>query len=131
MNRNNRLYGILAAGILTGLVLAVIVAFGWGKSGTTDAADPSPTTISVPSQNQPDSVNALQAENEQLRATLNTMQTREEAYQAQLETANQRILEMQQAPNSSSRQRFENEGEHEEHGFANFEQENEGREFDD
>jgi len=121
MNRNNRLYGILAAGILTGLVLAVFVAFGLNRNDT-EAAPAETDTVTIPAEAPPGDLEALQAENQQLRAALDTMQAREEAYQAQLETANQTILQSQQAP---SRVRYEedDDDEYEEHEYEEHEYE--------
>jgi len=114
MNRNNRLYGILAAGVLTGLVLAVIVAFSWGQRNEIEAAESTPATITLPAEDPPDSVEGLQAENEQLRAALDVLREREETYRAQLETANQTILQLQQ--DSGARyQEYEDDDEYEEH----------------
>lgn len=119
MNRNNRLYGVLAAGILTGLVLAVFVAFGWNRDGA-EAAPAATDTVTIPAEAPADNVEALQVENQQLRAVLDTMQAREEAYQSQLETANQTILQMQQAP-SRARYEEEDDDEYEEHEYEEHE----------
>jgi len=129
MNRNNRLYGILAAGVLTGLVLAVIVAFSWGQRNEIEAAESAPVTLTLPAEDPPDTVEGLRTENEQLRAALAVYQEREGTYRAQLETANQTILQLQQ--DSGTRyQEYEDDDEYEEHEDEHEEYEDEHEEHE-
>jgi S-adenosylmethionine synthetase len=119
--RHARLRNILAAGALTGLVLATILAFAW-QSAPTDAQ---PASTEVPT------AGTLSAENEQLRQAVNILQQREAAYQSQIEAANQTILQLQAAGGNRFQDDDEHESqweehEHEENEFA----EHEGR-FDD
>lgn len=114
--RHARLRNILAAGALTGLVLATILAFAWQSA----PADSQPAATEVPT------ADTLRAENQQLRQAVNILQQREAAYQSQIEAANQTILQLQAAGGS----RFQNddrhesqwqETEHEENEFAEHE----------
>lgn len=84
--RHGRLRNILAAGALTGLVLATIIAFAWQST----PADAQPAA-GVPT------TDTLRAENQQLRQAVDTLQQRESAYQSQIEAANQTILRLQAA----------------------------------
>jgi TolA-binding protein len=102
MRDRNRLRNILAAGLLTGLVLATMVAFGLRDARGTEAA-----SISA------ESAGSLETENEQLRQALNTLQAREAGYQAEIEAANQTILELQSST-ASSRYDDDEDYEHEE-----------------
>lgn len=110
MRDRNRLRNILAAGLLTGLVLATIVAFGWQEVRGNDSVPASGT-----------SAQSLQSENEQLRQALDLMQQRETSYQAEIKAANQTIQELQSAAPETAGYRYD-EREHEEHD----EHENEG-----
>lgn len=112
--------------MLTGLVLAVVLAFAWRTSDETEAAQPSPATITIPEEAAPDSLDGLKAENEQLRSALNLLQQRDEAYRSQLEQANQTILEMQQ---SSATVRFEDDDD-EEYEHEEYEREHEADEHE-
>lgn len=106
MRDRNRLRNILAAGLLTGLVLATIVAFGWRDARGTEAA---PATA--------ESAGSLEAENEQLRQALDTLQAREASYQAEIEAANQTIRELESSTTSNSRYDEDGEEEYEEHEY--------------
>jgi hypothetical protein len=111
MLRNPRLKHLLAAGLLTGLVLATLMAFTWRNTSRDDATKTTATlTMSAPAG--PDT---LQAKNEQLRKALATMRGREKAYQTQLEVANRTILQLQ---NVATDPRHGDHDEHEEHQHA-------------
>jgi len=109
----NRVKGILAAGTLTGLVLATLLAFGFksaNSQGQAATAVPeiivqpvieSPTVIDEDTAttiggNQPDNADYVQ----QLEEALLTMQGREALYRDQIDTANQTILQLQDQINS-------------------------------
>ena len=127
--KNKRLRNILAAGALTGLVLATLIAFGLrNRPGEATAAEATPQTVTTGAdQGTTAGEGSLQAENEQLRSALQTMQEREQQYQAQIEAANRTILQLQDDPNGSAlyaaddddryevddRYEEEHEGEHE------------------
>jgi hypothetical protein len=103
--RHAKLRNILAAGALTGLVLATILAFAW--QGPSAGAQPEATGVPT--------VDSLRAENEQLRQAVSILQQREAAYQSQIEAANQTILQLQAANGSTSLNSRRGEGEWEEH----------------
>lgn len=103
--RHERLRNILAAGALTGLVLATILAFGWQDARRTEAQDDVRREAgAVPAED------ALRAENEQLRQAVDTLQQREGAYQSQIEVANQTIRQLE----GTGSGRFEDDDEWEE-----------------
>lgn len=119
--RHSRLRNILAAGALTGLVLATIIAFAWQST----PADAQPAAAGAPT------ADTLRAENEQLRQAVDTLQQREAAYHSQIEAANQTILQLQAANNGQFVDDDEDDewGEHEdeEHEY----EEHEGEHDDD
>ena len=109
----NRVKGILAAGTLTGLVLATLVAFGFKSTNSQmqastavpeiivqpvmeSAPAPVPDTAAAIGGNQPDNTDYIQ----QLEETLVTMQGREALYRDQIDTANQTILQLQDQINT-------------------------------
>lgn len=129
--RHGRLRNILAAGALTGLVLATMLAFVWQSK----ASEPQPVTVDA------SGTDALRIENEQLRQALDTLQQREAAYQSQIEAANQTILKLQAAGDSASvnfkedddewEEREHEEDEYEEDEHEEDEHEEHEREHDD
>jgi TolA-binding protein len=127
--QNKRLKNVLAAGALTGLVLATIMAFAWRDAGRANATptEKQNTTTTTPPETQ--GVDALQAENEQLRSALETMQMREQQYQAQLEAANRSILQLQDA--ASNTVNVDHKDEDEAYGHEREEHEHEVGEYDD
>lgn len=93
MRQHYRLKHLLAAGILTGLVLATVIAFAWRDASRADAnATKTNATLTM---SAPEGANTWRAENEQLRDAVETMRAREQAYQTQLEAANRTILQLQ------------------------------------
>lgn len=107
MQNRTRLTNLLLAGTLTALVLAVFLTFG--GAGTETAVADAPETsapVAVVEETTPiiseadraalqEQIQALQAQNQELRNALALMQERETQYQAQIETANQTITELQ------------------------------------
>lgn len=84
---------LLPAGILTGLVLATVLAFTWRDMSRTSAdAVQTGTTLTTAT---PADTEAGRAESEQLRKALDTMRLREQEYQAQIEAANRTIAQLQ------------------------------------
>jgi hypothetical protein len=120
---NNRLKNILAAGAVTGILLATFIAFAWRDLGQADAAAMGSQSVTETAPSAAQDSSALQAENQQLRDVLATMQEREQQYQAQLEMANQTILQLQagtgNVTGNSAALTF-GEREHEEHEFGEF-----------
>jgi hypothetical protein len=110
MLQNHRLKHILAAGILTGLVLATVVAFAWRDNRRADAN--ATKTHAALSTSAPEGTDAWRAENEQLRNAFETMRVREKAYQTQLAAANRTISQMQE---DATRPRDDDRDEHGEH----------------
>src|SRR5687768_9588335 len=93
MRQHHRLKHILAAGTLTGLVLATVIAFAWRDTSRADAnATKTNATLTM---SAPEGTDTWRAENEQLRHAVETMRAREQAYQTQLEAANRTILQLQ------------------------------------
>lgn len=124
--------GIIAAGMLTGLVMLTLLALGFTnvqallKQDATDAqlAEPLPV-LQAPDGASTADVQALQDYAAELEAALQTMQDRETQYRQQLEAANQTITEMQQ-PVQPNFGRYEDDDEwyeHEEHEHEEHEQE--------
>lgn len=85
MRPNQRLKHLLAAGILTGLVLATVIALAWRD--TSRAGANAMQTGATPTMSSPESTDTWRTENEQLRQAVETMRVREQAYQTQLELA--------------------------------------------
>lgn len=115
MLQHHRLKHILAAGILTGLVLATVIALAWRDSSQADAN--APKTNATLTMSAPEGTEAWRAENEQLRHAFETMRVREKAYQTQLEAANRTILQLQDSmanPRDDDHDE-DDHGEHEEH----------------
>src|SRR5688572_11548171 len=90
MQQHHRLKHLLAAGILTGLVLATVIAFAWRDNSRADVN--ATKTNATPTMSAPEGTDTWRAENEQLRHAVATMRVREQAYQTQLEAANRTIL---------------------------------------
>lgn len=130
--------GILIAGTLTGLILMILLAFGFTsvtalfrqeepQVDTTQPVAPIQVIQPVDGSSQAD-VQALQDYNAELENALQTMQEREAQYQQQLEAANQTITEMQQ-PVQPSFGNFEDDDRYEHEGYEH--EEHEGFEHDD
>lgn len=106
MKNHKRLTNILIAGTLTALVLAVFLAFR-GEGTAVAAADTGTDTPVVAAASSTDmtalqaQVETLQAQNEQLRATVTTLQEREAQYQQQIESANETINELSAQANGA------------------------------
>jgi hypothetical protein len=113
MLQNSRLKHLLAAGILTGLVFAILIAFAWRDTSRANA-NTTKTTATLPLA-ESEGVDALQAENEQLRYAFATMRAREKDYQTQLETANRTILQLQDV---AATRRHDDHDDHEKHEHA-------------
>lgn len=126
----SRMKALFAAGGLTGLVLATILALGLrdtlaSGSSAAPALDTSlpvtaPAAPAVAPTLSAGEEQALREQNQQLRAALQTMQEREALYQQQVETANQSLLQLQSAqqaapPAWSFAENFDEDDEHEEH----------------
>jgi hypothetical protein len=94
MLQNPRLKHLLAAGMLTGLVLATLIAFAWRDTSRT-AADATQTTATL-TMAAPAGTDTGQAENAQLRQAVATMRAREKEYHTQLEAANRTIMQLQE-----------------------------------
>lgn len=84
-SNHNRLKVLLMATMLTGLVALLIWSFG---------------AFQVPADTG--SLQALQAENSQLRQTLTEMQNRESTYRTQIQKANETIFQLIDEPDSTS-----------------------------
>ena len=107
MRHNHRLKYLLAAGILSGLVLATVIAFAWRDTNRADAnATKSDATLTM---SAPEGVDTWRAENEQLRQAVETLRVREQAYQTQLEAANRTILQLQ---DGATQPRHDDDDEH-------------------
>ena len=99
MQDRKRLTNILIAGTLTVLMLTVFLAFRGTNTAVADTAvvetavgqtdDLSDDVATLQAQ-----VEALQAQNSELREALTIMQSREAEYQVQIEAANQTITEL-------------------------------------
>ena len=107
----NRIKGILAAGTLTGLILATMVAFGFQRPSTSTVEETAvapeiiinpivmPEEQPVNETNQME-VQELESYTQQLETALQTMQERESAFQAQINQANQTIIALQDQVNA-------------------------------
>ncbi|MDT8305128.1 MAG: hypothetical protein RRC07_04275 [Anaerolineae bacterium] len=120
MRDRNRLRNILAAGLLTGLVLATIVAFGWQEVRGSDRAPASSTNEE-----------SLRSENEQLRQALDVMQQREASYQTELEAANQTIEALQSPAVTSAGRRYDDDDDEEYEEHEEYEHEDDDHDDDD
>lgn len=85
-----RIQGILAAGTLTVIVIASVLAFG--NFGFARADSNAGATIPNPAETQ-----QIVDQQQALQETLSVMQQREAEYNAQLEAANQTIARLEQA----------------------------------
>jgi peptidoglycan hydrolase CwlO-like protein len=100
MQDRKRLTNILIAGTLTVLVLSVFLAFRGSGTAVADTTVVETAVVQTTDDLSDDvatlqaQVEALQAQNTELREALTTMQSREAEYQAQIETANQTITEL-------------------------------------
>ena len=110
MQQHHRLKHLLTAGILTGLVLATVIAFAWRDTSRADAN--ATKTSATPTMSAPEGTDTWRAENEQLRQAVATMRVREQAYQTQLEAANRTILQLQ---DGATQPRDDDDEEHREH----------------
>lgn len=112
MRPNQRLKHLLAAGILTGLVFATVIAFAWRDTSRPDAnAMKTGATLAM---SVPESTDTWRTENEQLRQAVETMRVREQAYQTELEAANRTILQLQ---DGAANARYDDHDEHGEHEY--------------
>lgn len=117
MRPNQRLKHLLAAGILSGLVLATVIAFAWRDTSRADAN--ATKAGATPTMSAPEGTDTWRAENEHLRQAVETMRVREQAYQTQLEAANRTILQLQDGAANARHDDHEAYEEHEhedEHG---------------
>ena len=100
MQNRKRLTNILIAGTLTVLMLTVFLAFRGTGTAVAETAVVETAVVQTTEDLSDDvatlqaQVDALQAQNTQLREALTTMQSRETEYQAQIEAANQTISEL-------------------------------------
>lgn len=83
-----RIKAILAAGTLTGVVLATAVGLGVRNIVNADEPTVEPTEVTEP---EPDPEAVIEAQRQQLEI----MRAREEQYRAEIEAANQSILDLQ------------------------------------
>lgn len=103
----SRIQGILAAGTLTVVVLAAVLAFGgfdFARAGGDDGAGAAPA-VQQPTGSGDDDAARLEEANQtidELQASLAVMQQREAQYNAQIEAANQAILQLQGADSQLS-----------------------------
>lgn len=104
MQNRKRLTNILIAGTLTALILSVFLAFRGTNTAVADTASVETAVVETISLEATEDVaalqaqvDALQAQNTELRELLTTMQAREAEYQVQIESANQTINEMSQS----------------------------------
>jgi hypothetical protein len=111
MRPNQRLKHLLAAGILTGLVLATVIAFAWRD--TSRAGANAMNTGAAQAMSSPESTDTWRTENEQLRQAVETMRVREQAYQTELEAANRTILQLQDGAANTHDDDHDEHGEHE------------------
>ena len=122
----NRLKGMIAAGMLTGLILITVVVLSIRNASAAAEADSAPVTLT---QNQPDAslsgeeaVQAWQTYSAELENTIRVMQDREGQYQTELEAANTTILDLQDQLNNANQtssyrghEDHEDNEEHEDH----------------
>jgi len=107
MQNRKRLTNVLIAGTLTVLVLTMFLAFRGGgtavaetstisepTSAATTSADTTAVTTNADIATLQAQIEALQAQNTELRTAVETMQEREAEYQRQIEIANQTITEL-------------------------------------
>jgi peptidoglycan hydrolase CwlO-like protein len=100
MQDRKRLTNILIAGTLTVLMLTVFLAFRGTNTAVADTTVVETAVVQTTDDLSDDvatlqaQVEALQAQNSELREALTTMQSREAEYQAQIEAANQTITEL-------------------------------------
>lgn len=100
MQDRKRLTNILIAGTLTVLMLTVFLAFRGTNTAVADTTMAATAVVQTTDDLSDDvatlqaQVEALQAQNSELREALTTMQSREAEYQAQIEAANQTITEL-------------------------------------
>lgn len=105
--RHGRIRNILAAGALTGLVLATLLAFAWQRQPTGSQS----ATVRMEASN----TDSVRADNEQLRQAVDALKLREAAYQQQIEAANQTILQLQAQKSGQFVEDEEEDDEWEEH----------------
>lgn len=100
MQDRKRLTNILIAGTLTVLMLTVFLAFRGTNTAVADTTMAATAVVQTTDDLSDDvatlqaQVEALQAQNSELREALTIMQSREAEYQAQIEAANQTITEL-------------------------------------
>ena len=129
--------GIIAAGMLTGLVILTLLALGFTNvqallkqdKPAAPLAEPLPALQPADGASTAD-VQALQDYTGELEAALQTMQDRETQYRQQLEAANQTITEMQQ-PVQPDFGRYEDDDRYEHEEYEHEEHEHEEFEHDD
>lgn len=143
---------IIAAGLLTGIVLIGLLIMGMSSMNSLTAQDNSasfvePTNIVIPQPEEQmaadQSLHAWQNYSAELEQAVQVMQDREAQYQAQIESANTTIKQLQDQINSANNTQnstnpsryFEDEAhEHEEHEYEEHEHEEheyEEHEYDD
>jgi len=100
MQDRKRLTNILIAGTLTVLMLTVFLAFRGTNTAVADTTVVETAVVQTTDDLSDDvatlqaQVEALQAQNSELREALTIMQSREAEYQVQIEAANQTITEL-------------------------------------
>lgn len=128
----NRMHALLMAGGLTGLMLATMLALGFGgdrsaaalgRLSAASTAEPTPPAITstLPAETPAD-VDALQEQNRQLREAVRLMQTREAEYLRQIEAANQALGQTQgdaamepEGEYDDDRDEYDDHDEHDDH----------------
>lgn len=103
MQNRKKVTNMLIAGTLTVLMLTVFLAFRGAGTAVADTNAGETAVVTTTVEISDDSaalqaqVEALQAQNVELREAVTTMQAREAEYQAQIEAANQTINELSQS----------------------------------
>lgn len=144
----NRMHALLVAGGLTGLMLATMLALGFGgdrsaaaldRLSAASTAEPTPPAItSTLSAETPADVDALQEQNRQLREAVRLMQTREAEYLRQIEAANQALGQTQgdaamgpEGEYDDDRDEYDDHDEHDDHDDDDHDDDHDGSEGSD
>ncbi|HXF63489.1 MAG TPA: hypothetical protein VNK95_17805 [Caldilineaceae bacterium] len=142
----SRIHALLAAGSLTGLVLAAL--FWWGGGSLSSRAEAVTAAAPISSAAEPTvtpDLPLLLDQNRQLRETVKALLARETEYRQQIEAANQQLLAAQQgmsgragevggataAPAEEGWGNDHSDNEHESDDHENDDQENDDQENDD
>lgn len=133
----DRTRALMAAGGMTGLVLATLLALGFAPNGQATATGsrlPSSTlTTTLEGTRSPDDKSALLEQNRQLKEALELMQMREGQYREQIEQANLALQETRPpaAANSSDDYKYdgdEDDGDEDDSGSHDKDEDKHGHE---